>query len=73
MIFYNFIGPLIVEIKLGRSNELTGNLTKKSSYKSMVHYMQNYRAHYGIFLIIEKRPRISNDEWNRRLSKITNV
>ena len=73
LIFYGFIGPIIVEIKLGKSDELTGNLIKKKSYKSMVHYMQNYKAHYGIFLVIGNRPGISDDEWKRRLDKIINV
>ena len=73
LIFYGFIGPIIIEIKLGKSSELTGNLTRKKSYKSMVHYMQNYKAHYGIFLVIWNRPGISGEEWNRRLNDIRNA
>lgn len=73
LIFYGFIGPVIIEIKLGESSELAGNLTRKKSYKSMIHYMQNYKAHYGIFLVIGKRPSVTKEEWNERFNNIVST
>lgn len=70
LIFYGFVGPIIVEVKLGKSPELAGNLKIKKSYTSMIHYMQNYRANHGIFLVIGTRPKTKPSEWNRLIKRV---
>lgn len=56
LIRHGFVGPLVLEIKLGSSKDLkkTVSGTKTSdSWKNMGVYMDGYRATRGIFLIIE--------------------
>ncbi len=70
LIFYGFVGPIIIEVKLGRSSELIGKLKTKKSYKSMVHYIQNYRANHGIFLVIGTRPKTEPSVWNGLIRRV---
>lgn len=54
MVRYGFIGPIVLETKLGNHKDLQGaKLEQKASYKSMQRYMDGYGATKGIFLIIE--------------------
>lgn len=58
ILFYGFLGPIIIEIKLGSSGDLHGNklsLKKKESYISMQRYMSGYNAKFGIFLVLDNR------------------
>lgn len=73
LIFYGFVGPIIIEIKLGRSSELVGKLKTKKSYTSMIHYMQNYRTNYGIFLVVGKQPKTTPDKWNKLIKKVVDA
>lgn len=73
LIFYGFVGPIIIEVKLSKSSELIGKLKTKKSYKSIVHYMQNYQAHYGIFLVVGRRPKTTPQKWNRLIKKVIDV
>lgn len=73
LIFYGFVGPIIIEVKLSKSSELTGRLKNKKSYKSMTLYMQGYRANYGIFLVIGRRPKTTPQKWQEMIKKVVNV
>ncbi len=54
LVYYGFIGPIVIEVKLSNSSDLKGKkLESKKSYKSMRHYMENYKAKFGIFLVID--------------------
>jgi len=71
LIFYGFIGPVIIEIKLSKSTDLTGNLSTKKSYKSLIHYMSNYKAPFGLFLVIEnKEKEKAKSTWEEDFKKI---
>jgi hypothetical protein len=72
LVYYGFIGPIIIEIKLGKSPDLTGELTAKNSYKRMVHYMKNYRAQYGIFLVIDSQQKTPS-EWEKLIKEVIDV
>jgi hypothetical protein len=71
LIYYGFIGPIVIEVKLSNSSDLKGKkLASKKSYKSMRHYMENYKAKLGIFLVID-----NHKKWlsNGRVKFIENV
>ena len=70
LIFYGFIGPIIIEIKLSKSSDLTGRLETKKSFKSLKHYMDNYKACFGIFLVIDNQSAKKGRNWTTQLRKI---
>lgn len=70
MISYGFVGPIVLELKLSSNQDLAAQkLTEKESYKNMVHYMKNYKAHFGIFLIINNQD-WGQDKWEEKIRKI---
>ena len=70
IIFYGFIGPIIIEVKLSRSSDLKGQLENKKSFKSMKHYMDNYKAFSGIFLVIDNQFARKRSSWTTQLKLI---
>ena len=71
LLFYGFIGPIIIEVKLSRSSELIGRLNTKKSYKSLQHYMNNYKAYFGIFLVVDNKQRKKKvDSWQAQFKRI---
>jgi len=71
LIFYGFIGPVIIEIKLSKSKDLIGNLKTKKSYKNLIHYMNNYKAHFGLFLVIDNKEKAkAKSTWEADFEKI---
>jgi len=52
---YGFVGPIVLEIKLGSHCDVNRRKGHKEteSYKSMETYMKGYGAPYGIFLIMD--------------------
>jgi hypothetical protein len=72
LVSYGFIGPLIVEIKLTSHKDLGGQIKKKTSYKSMTHYMKGYRADYGIFLVINNNTDVAY-QWSDHLAKVSDA
>ena len=70
IIFYGFIGPIIIEVKLSRSSDLKGQLENKKSFKSMKHYMDNYKAYFGIFLVIDNQFEGKRNNWTTQLKLI---
>jgi hypothetical protein len=54
LIYYGFVGPVVVEIKLTSNSDLKGsNLEASESYASMRRYMLGYNAAHGIFMIFD--------------------
>ncbi len=50
-VYYGFLGPVLVELKLSSHGDLAGDLPSKESYKSMQKYMKQFRAQHGILLL----------------------
>nr|MBC8489551.1 hypothetical protein [Bacteroidota bacterium] len=77
LIFYGFIGPILVEIKLSTSKDLVGSqktLQSKPSYKSLSQYMNGYNAHFGVFLVFDNEKRTKrSDKWETHFEKIRNA
>ncbi|MBW1958703.1 MAG: hypothetical protein JRI63_09250 [Deltaproteobacteria bacterium] len=77
LIFYGFIGPILVEIKLSTSKDLVGSqktLQSKPSYKSLSQYMNGYNAHFGVFLVFDNKKRTKrSDKWETHFEKIRNA
>lgn len=54
LIFYGFLGPILIELKLASNSDLKGkNLQSKTSHKRLQQYMTNYKAYKGILLVID--------------------
>lgn len=71
LLFYGFIGPIVIEVKLSRSSELTGRLNTKKSYKSFQRYMHNFKAYFGIFLVIDNKQRGKRTaSWQTQIERI---
>jgi hypothetical protein len=77
LIFYGFIGPILVEIKLSTSKDLVGSqktLQSKPSYKSLSQYMNGYNAHFGVFLVFDNKKRTKRfKKWETHFEKIRNA
>jgi len=77
LIFYGFIGPILIEFKLSTSKDLTGSqekLKNKPSYKNLNQYMKGYKAHFGILLVFDnKRRNRGTDAWKTHISEIRNA
>ncbi len=77
LIFYGFIGPILIEVKLSTSSDLVGSpkaLESKLSYKSLSQYMNGFNAHFGIFLVFDNKKRTKRSEkWETRFEKIRNA
>lgn len=52
-VYFGFLGPVIVELKLSSHDDLAGSMSLKSSFASMEKYMKEFNANYGIFLIYQ--------------------
>ena len=53
LISYGFIGPILIEIKLTKNNEITDKV-KREKYKSkLIQYIKGTNSHYGIFIIFQ--------------------
>jgi len=72
LIYYGLIGPILMEIKRSNHRDLGGtDLSDKDSYRSLRHYMENYRAFYGIFLVIDDKERSGGSiTWDAHLRSI---
>ncbi len=77
LIFYGFIGPILIEVKLSTSKDLVGSqktLESKPSYKSLSQYMNGYNAHFGVFLVFDNKKRTKrSDKWETHFEKIRNA
>ena len=73
LIFYGFIGRILLELKLTTNPDLGPNidLQAQPSYKKLGQYMNGFNAHFGIFLVIDNKERVSGIEgWEFLLKKI---
>ena len=65
LVYYGFVGPIVIEIKLTSNKDLKGKkLEQSTSYASMGQYMRGYGASHGIFLVI-------NNVGAKNLSRVT--
>lgn len=75
LIFYGFIGPILLEVKLSTNRDLVGSqktLQSKPSYKSLSQYMNGYNAHFGVFLVFDNKKRTQkSDKWETHFGKIS--
>ncbi len=71
LIWSGVYGPVLIEVKLSSHGDLSGNMKSKTSYKRFLDYKTNYRADYGIFLVIDNKARNSRGmTWDSHLKKI---
>lgn len=72
LIYYGFLGPILIELKLSEHQDLGGEkLNEKESYLSFKSYLTNYKAEYGIFLVLENKERSPRGiSWLDHLLKI---
>jgi len=73
LIFYGFIGPILIEVKLSKNPDLNRkrNLPMQPSYKNLVRYMKGYAAHFGILLVFDTIKRADGAEsWQAHLQRI---
>jgi len=76
LIFYGFIGPILIEVKLSEHRDLDSrkNFEHQKSYKNLVRYMEGFNAHYGIFLVVDNKVRSPEAEkWESHLARIRNA
>lgn len=71
-ISYGFIGPILIEVKLSTNRDLNSrNLRAQTSYKNLFTYMDGFKAHFGIFLVIDNKARTPQTEsWETHRAKI---
>ena len=54
IVYFGFVGPILIEIKLSSNRDIQGSKIEKSaSYNSMKRYMKGYGAAYGFFLVFD--------------------
>jgi hypothetical protein len=76
LIFYGFIEPILIEVKLSTNPDLSmqKNLQVQPSYKNLVRYMNGFKAHFGIFLVFDTVKRTeATQTWEAHLRKIKDV
>ena len=53
LIYYGFVGPVLLEIKLTKNDEIK-NRKKREKYKSkLIQYIQGTKSYYGMFIIFQ--------------------
>lgn len=54
LVYYGFVGPVVIEIKLTSNTEIQGKkVEKKRSYTNMKRYMEGYGARRGVFMVVD--------------------
>jgi len=53
LIFYGFIGPILIEIKLTKNKEITNKKEREKYKKKLIQYIKGTNSHYGIFIIFQ--------------------
>jgi hypothetical protein len=53
LIYYGFIGPILIEIKLTKNNEITDKVKREKYKKKLIQYIKGTNSHYGIFIIFQ--------------------
>lgn len=72
LIYYGFLGPILIELKLSEHKDLQGDrLNEKESFQSFKNYISNYKSEYSIFLVLENKNRSSKGlSWKDHFIKI---
>lgn len=63
LIYYGFIGPVIIEVKLATNTDLSGttaSIITKESYTKLGSYMLGYKANHGFLLVLDNKERPGN-------------
>jgi len=53
LISYGFIGPILIEIKLTKNNEITDKVKREKYKRKLIQYIKGTNSHYGIFIIFQ--------------------
>lgn len=72
LVYYNFYGPVVVELKRSDHGDLKGTLESKESYASMEKYMREFSAKKGILLVYDDR-NMSDAQWSAFVKKLNNA
>jgi excisionase family DNA binding protein len=68
LIYYGWLGPILIELKLASHGDLKGKTIKsKTSHKRLKQYLTNYRIYKGILLVID------NERGKRGTTQYENV
>lgn len=63
LIFYGWLGPILIELKLGSHGDINGKtIQSNKSHKRMQQYLTNYRAYKGILLVIDNKTRTTKSK-----------
>jgi len=80
LIGYGFITPVLIELKLSNSTDLSGRkLRLKESYRNLQRYINNHNVEFTIFLVFEVKTRKANSylahlrKIKKEYSKLKNV
>ena len=74
LVWYGFVGPILIEVKLISSSDMgSSNIEQTDSFKNMKRYMDGYGAAYGIFLLIINKESDNLLNINETFRKIDNV
>jgi hypothetical protein len=70
LVYYNFYGPVVIELKRSGHGELHAKkLETQKSYQSMQKYMREFSAQNGIFLVYDDMSMIDGD-WEKFVAKV---
>lgn len=74
LVWYGFVGPILIEVKLMSSSDMNrSNIDQTKSFKSMQRYMDGYGAAFGILLLIINKESDNIQIINEAFEKIENV
>lgn len=70
LVYYNFYGPIVIELKRSGHGELHAKkLETQASYRSLQKYMREFSAQRGIFLVYDDMS-TSDDDWEAFVVKV---
>jgi len=73
LIFYGFIGPILIEIKLTKNKEIT-NKKEREKYKcKLIQYIKGTNSHYGIFIMFQTESNHSLEKYLPILQQLYNT
>ncbi len=71
LIFYGFIGPILIEIKLFSNPQARESTKEGKKYKAKLKsYVNGTKSHYGIFLVFETDERDTKEKYLSKLQKL---
>ena len=73
LIYYGFIGPILIELKLSTNSDLNlkSKLENSKSFKNLAKYMVGYNANFGLLFVVDNKERDGADDgWKAHLDRI---